>query len=144
MCGVSYDHRVTLHDHIFTTGHINRIKKLLQTDNIQTEGPIDLNAVPETFDKEDIQRTRFQFNFSDSTTFLFQLGVKSSVFFQVFTLCLILLFKCLIITIFRMKAIRDRRTIKSVGVSALNSGSNTMPHFPYNFLYSIRSGQYKY
>lgn len=65
MCGVSYDHRVTLHDHIFTTGHINRVKKLLQTDNIQTEGPIYLNAPPETTDKEDIQRTRFP-NFSAS------------------------------------------------------------------------------
>uniref|UniRef100_A0A0R3RRJ7 Homeobox domain-containing protein n=1 Tax=Elaeophora elaphi TaxID=1147741 RepID=A0A0R3RRJ7_9BILA len=97
MCGVSYDHRVTLHDHIFTTGHINRIKKLLQTDNIQTEGPIDLNAIPEIIDKEDIQRTR-------------------------------------------MKAIRDRRTMKPPGVSTSNPSSNTMPHFPYNFLYSIRSG----
>ncbi|CAG9534787.1 unnamed protein product [Cercopithifilaria johnstoni] len=97
MCSVSYDHRVTLHDHIFTTGHINRIKKLLQTDNIQTEGLIDLNVPSETIDKEDIQRTR-------------------------------------------MKAIRDRRTVKAAGVSVSNPVSNTMPHFPYNFLYSIRSG----
>ncbi|KAL3998079.1 Homeobox domain family protein [Acanthocheilonema viteae] len=96
VCGVSYDHRITLHDHIFTTGHINRVKKLFQTDNIQTEGAIDLNAPPETIDKEDIQRTR-------------------------------------------MKAIRDRRTMKPAGVSTSNP-SSTMPHFPYNFLYSIRSG----
>ncbi|VDK73890.1 unnamed protein product [Litomosoides sigmodontis] len=97
MCAVSYDHRVTLHDHIFTTGHINRVKKLLQADNIQTEGPVDLNAQSETSDKEDIQRTR-------------------------------------------MKATRDRRTMKLAGVSSSNPGNNTMPHFPYNFLYNIRSG----
>uniref|UniRef100_A0A1I7VYL9 Homeobox domain-containing protein n=1 Tax=Loa loa TaxID=7209 RepID=A0A1I7VYL9_LOALO len=98
MCGVSYDHHVTLHDHIFTTGHINHVKKLFQADNIQTEGPIDLNATLETIDKEDIQRTR-------------------------------------------MKTIRDRRTMKpSTTVSTSNPGSNTMPHFPYNFLYNIRSG----
>lgn len=69
MCGVSYDHRVTLHDHIFTTGHINRVKKLLQADNIQAEGPIDLNAPPEAIDKEDIQRTRFPPRFFDSISF---------------------------------------------------------------------------
>uniref|UniRef100_A0A915Q0U0 Uncharacterized protein n=1 Tax=Setaria digitata TaxID=48799 RepID=A0A915Q0U0_9BILA len=60
MCGVNYDHRVTLHDHIFTTGHINRIKKLLQTDSIQTDGPGDLNIAPEITDKEDTQRTRMK------------------------------------------------------------------------------------
>ncbi|VDK73384.1 unnamed protein product [Onchocerca ochengi] len=97
MCDINYDHLVTLHDHIFTNGHINRVKKLLQTDNIHAEGPIDLNATSETTDKEDIQRTR-------------------------------------------MKAIRDRRTMKPPGLSTSNPGSNTMPHFPYNFLCSIRSG----
>ncbi|VIO96827.1 Uncharacterized protein BM_BM7351 [Brugia malayi] len=97
MCGVSYDHRISLHDHIFSTDHINRVKKLLQTDNVQAEGTIDLNASLETIDKEDIQRTR-------------------------------------------MKAIRDRRTMKQPGVSTSSPGSNAMPPFPYNFLYSIRSG----
>ncbi|KAM3721582.1 Zinc finger homeobox protein [Dirofilaria immitis] len=97
ICGVSYDHLVTLHDHIFTNDHINRVKKLLQADNIQAEGSIDLNAAPEMTDKDDIQRTR-------------------------------------------MKAIRDRRTMKASCVSTSNPGSNAIPHFPYNFLYSIRSG----
>lgn len=54
------------------------------------------------------------------------------------------LFASLIIEIFRMKAIRDRRTMKLAGVSASNPGSNTMPHFPYNFLYNIRSGWYSF
>lgn len=59
MCGVNYDHRVTLHDHIFTAAHISHVKKLIRTDALQMEGSIEFNASIEAIDKDDVQRTRF-------------------------------------------------------------------------------------
>lgn len=59
LCGVDYNHRLTLHDHIFTSDHLDKVKRLLRTDissDINRENaPISENNI----EKEENQRTRF-------------------------------------------------------------------------------------
>ncbi|VDM98638.1 unnamed protein product [Thelazia callipaeda] len=97
ICGINYDHHITMHDHIFTTSHINQVKKLLQVEKSQSENSRDLTASREMNDKEETHRTR-------------------------------------------MKAVRDRRTLKLPTTSSSSPGTNTIPHFPYNFLYGMQPG----
>ncbi|VDN50251.1 unnamed protein product [Dracunculus medinensis] len=60
LCGVDYNHRLTLHDHIFTSDHLDKVKRLLRTDissDINRENaPISENNI----EKEENQRTRIK------------------------------------------------------------------------------------
>ncbi|VDN43350.1 unnamed protein product, partial [Gongylonema pulchrum] len=98
ICCIDYDHRVTLHDHIFTETHINRVKKLFDSEGMQADALREIAApTTECTEKEESQRLR-------------------------------------------MKAVRDRRTLKPSSLPLPNTGSSTVPQFPYNFLYGLQPG----
>ncbi|VDK42111.1 unnamed protein product [Anisakis simplex] len=114
ICGVDYNHRLTLHDHIFTADHLAKVKKLLRTDT--TAQQTETNRIETSFnsenstDKEDNHRIRL-------------VSVLFSLHF-----------------IYEMKAVRDRKIVKGSGISLQNAAANPLSQFPYNFMYGLQSG----
>uniref|UniRef100_A0A914ZXI9 Zinc finger homeobox protein 3 n=1 Tax=Parascaris univalens TaxID=6257 RepID=A0A914ZXI9_PARUN len=98
VCGIDYNHRLTLHDHIFTSEHLSKVKKLLRCETQPDAARIDANFTSENNgDKEDGHRIR-------------------------------------------MKAVRDRKIMKTTGISLQNAAANPLPQFPYNFIYGLQPG----
>ncbi|VDM40758.1 unnamed protein product [Toxocara canis] len=62
ICGVDYNHRLTLHDHIFTPEHLSRVKKLLRSETTQADtARVDSAFSSEnSADKEDGHRIRMK------------------------------------------------------------------------------------
>lgn len=59
VCGIDYNHRVTLHDHIFTSEHLSKVKKLLRCETQSDAARIDTNFTSENNgDRDDGHRIR--------------------------------------------------------------------------------------
>lgn len=42
----------------------------------------------------------------------------------------------------RMKAVRDHKIMKAAGISLQNAAANSLPQFPYNFIYGLQPGMF--
>ena len=77
LCSVEYSHNTNLHDHIFTSEHLEKVKKSFRSDKSRLES----NFGSENLEKDsDGQKTRYFLHFISFNSCLYQLR---SVLFRV-------------------------------------------------------------